>query len=346
MRVIHGAIRAALGKSVIITALLASSGLVTVISYNLVSTEGGSGRFEPSSAAGSTWATSWFDLGQSLSYVNSWNGSGWNTPVNIGVGYSNDSQGSSWTVAPSPAFASSSTVHWDRPSVAVDASGRVIIGGVKFQFNPADNKFEDAGFFAAVDNSGAGTSLNPTQVGNTAGALSRVVATNNTFEAFIPTLVGADNQMTALFRMESTDGSTWSGPFPIASFPTNPPLIESPMTIAAPSGAPQNPATIFYAAYLDAQGFTNGQWAVTWPSENSGFNNLSICTSDRGCGILNAAADDQFVQGTSVSGDPAQYWVSYYTYSTLQARGLPLLGVRDLHVTIREFSFFVARNRA
>lgn len=181
---------------------------------------------------------SWFNFSQNLAYVSSWNGSNWNSPVVVGIGappigdpladlflswdsvrgrfvfVGIDSQGSSWTVALSPAFASSSTIHWDRPSVGVDAAGRVIIGGVKFQFNPVDNKFEDAGFFAAVDSTGAGTALNPVQIGGTAGALSRVVATNGTFEAFIPALVGDFNQMTSIFRMESTDGSSWAGPSP------------------------------------------------------------------------------------------------------------------------------------
>ena len=43
-----------------------------------------------------------------------------------------------------------------------------------------------------------------------------------------------------------------------------------------------------------------------------------------GCGLVNAAADDQFLGGTSVSADRA-YWVSYYTYSTLNTRSIPLL---------------------
>src|SRR5712692_8658919 len=59
---------------------------------------------------------------------------------------------------------------------------------------------------------------------------------------------------------------------------------------------------------------------------NSGYNIL-ICTSSFGpgstiaCGIIARGLNDQFLAGTSVSGDGA-YWVSYYTHTT--SRTLPL----------------------
>ncbi len=56
---------------------------------------------------------------------------------------------------------------------------------------------------------------------------------------------------------------------------------------------------------------------------NGGFNNGYVCTSDRGCGLVSAAGTDEFLVGTSVSGDNA-YWVSYYTYTSLP-RNLPLI---------------------
>jgi len=39
---------------------------------------------------------------------------------------------------------------------------------------------------------------------------------------------------------------------------------------------------------------------------------------------VNAGADDEFLIGTSVSGDSG-YWVTYYAYSTLNSRSLPLI---------------------
>jgi len=75
---------------------------------------------------------------------------------------------------------------------------------------------------------------------------------------------------------------------------------------------------------LDAKGYSNGLWTVAFPVNNGGFNNLEMCNSNRGCGLVNSVVDDQFLGGTSVSADAA-YWVSYYTYSTLNSRSIPLL---------------------
>lgn len=321
--------------------LLASSATITVISTNQVSNEAWSGyRWEPSAAVGSTtWAHTWASYTLSAlvgSLVSSWNGSSWNAPtqlippsglptgdVNLAwdsarnrfvfalldlpnsgnhtvwYGYSTDSTGTSW-VSTSTAIFPAGAGDWDYPSIGVDGSGRVIIGAVKFP--------GPTGYYSAVSTDGINFSA-PAFV-TSSGAQSRVVATGSLFEAFVPTLNGSFLPV-AVNRYESSDGVTWSGPFSIATFGA--PLNNSP---SAP--------TIFYAPLLAAQGYPNGLWTVAFQINNGGYNNIYICTSDRGCGIVNSAPDDQFLVGTSVSADRG-YWIGYLTYSTLVSRGLPLI---------------------
>ena len=134
--------------SVAVALLLATSGSITVYDRTQISnTPGSSGRFEPTSAAGNTWATAWNELSSDNCYVSTWNNNAWDTPTllnlpgspvprpfvdvflswdsfrqrfvvalleppslanltgafNLFYGYSN---GSSWTIVPTPALAS------------------------------------------------------------------------------------------------------------------------------------------------------------------------------------------------------------------------------------------------
>jgi hypothetical protein len=322
-------------------ALLASSGTISVISTNRVSNEAWSGyRWEPSAAVGSaTWTHAWASYTLSTlvgSLVSSWNGSSWNSPTqltpptglrtgdvnlawdslrnrfvfaaldlpatgnhSIWYGYSSDAFGTSWTFTSTPVF-SAAAGDWDYPSIGVDGAGRVIIGGVKFP--------GPSGYYSAVSSDGMTFSA-PSFI-TSSGAQSRVVATDTLFQAFVPTLNGSSLPI-AVNRYQSSDGVTWSGPFSIATFSA--PLNNSP---SAP--------TIFYAPLLAAQGYPNGLSTVAFQINNGGYNNVYICTSDRGCGIVNPAADDQFLVGNSVSADRG-YWIGYLTYSTLVSRGLPLI---------------------
>ena len=115
---------------------------------------------------------------------------------------------------------------------------------------------------------------------------------------------------TAVNKEQSSDGVHWSSPTTLATFLS--PANQSP------------DGTIFYAPYPQAQGYSNGLWSVVFQINYSGYNNAYICTSNRGCGLVNAGADDEFLVGTSVSGDSG-YWVNYYAYSTLNTRSLPLI---------------------
>ena len=146
-------------------------------------------------------------------------------------------------------------------------------------------------------------------LGSNTGNFSRVVAAGSTFYTFTP-LYTADYVYTSVDMTSSSDGVSWTTPSPIAQF-----------------GAPANQSpdgTIYYGEDLQAQGYSNGLWTVVFPVNNGGYNNAYICTSNRGCGLVNAGADDEFYIGTSVSGDGG-YWVTYYAYSSLNTRALPLV---------------------
>jgi hypothetical protein len=148
-----------------------------------------------------------------------------------------------------------------------------------------------------------------------------VVAAGSVFEAFIPTLTMQDNSFlpTLIQRYQSSDGLNWSAPTSIGMGSFGAPTNNSPQ-LNTPSG----PIWLFYAPLLAAAGYTNGLWSVAFQANQSGWNNVILCTSDRGCSFVNYANDDEFLAGTSVSGDSA-YWVSYLAYSTLDTRQLPLI---------------------
>lgn len=324
--------------------VFATAGVINVLSTNPVSNEAWSGyRWTPASAVGSvSWVTGWSSYNMSGfvgSFVSNWTGA-WNAPIalvpsnglatgdihiawdsarnryvvvmldlplfgnsNVWYGYSNDAAGTSWTITAAPVF-SAATADWDYPSIGVDASGRVIIGAVRFP--------GPLGFYSAVSTNGTTFSA-PALIGGggtSPGSQSRIIATDNLFHAFVPTLNGSFLPI-AVDRFQSSDGITWSGPFAVAAFGA--PLNNSPV----------NPP-VFYAPLLDAKGFTNGLWTVAFPINNGGYNNVYICTSNRGCGIVDAAANDQFLAGTSVSADQG-YWIHYMAYTGGAARTLPLV---------------------
>lgn len=324
--------------------VLGSGGVITLLSTNQVSNEAWSGyRWTPASAVGSsTWVTGWTSYTTSLlagSFVSNWN-SGWNPPVqllppsgfmagdvhmawdsmrnrfvfvvidlpvfgnsNVWYGYSNDPLGNTWSFSTTPVF-SATTGNWDYPSIGVDGSGRVIVGAVQYP--------GPTGFYSSVSTDGI-TFSSPALIGGggaAPGSQSRVVATDNRFHAFVPSLNGS-YLPTAVDRYESMNGITWTGPSSVAVFGA--PLNNTPVT-----------PPVFYAPLLDAKGYTNGLWSVVFPINNGGYNNIYICTSSRGCGIVDAAANDQFLAGTSVSADQG-YWVHYFAYTGGSTRTLPLV---------------------
>jgi hypothetical protein len=198
---------------------------------------------------------------------------------------------------------------WDYPSIGVDASGRVIVGATLFVSGCRSGIM---GYYSNVSTDGRNFTT-PSLVSKiVATTASRVVATNNAFYAFVFS-AGTGGSPTAVTIFPSSNGTTWPGSTVLATF--MPAMNNSPN---------ESYGAIYYSLDLQAQGYTNGLWTVAFPVNISGYNNIMICTSDRGCGLANAAADDEFLQGTSVSGDQG-YWLNYYTFSTLYSRQIPLI---------------------
>jgi hypothetical protein len=144
------------------------------------------------------------------------------------------------------------------------------------------------------------------------------VAAGTTFHVFVPTLDPTTHLPNQINRYQSSDGINWSGANLIMCF-------AAPFNSGQPSGSS---LPIFYAPLLSAAGFTDGRWIVGWQANhnsppNEGVNNVDICTSDRGCGTVNEANDDQFLAGVSVNSDG--YWVAYQTYPDVNGRSLPLI---------------------
>jgi hypothetical protein len=234
------------------------------------------------------------------------------SPHDVWYAYTTDANGTActgWTqvftagTVPPGAPTGCAGANWDYPSIGVDASGRVIIGAVYF----SNSNGWECGFWT-VESSNGTSFTSPRLVGTVpstclvsypsvptgaCGPQSRVVATNNLFHAFVPTL-SSKFVPTLIQRWQSSDGVSWSGPYStgMGSFPA--PWNNTPDGTSS--------TIVFYAPLLAANGYTNGLWAVAFQALNNGYNNIILCTSDRGCGWANSWADDQFLVGTSVSG--------------------------------------------
>jgi len=227
---------------------------------------------------------------------------------NIYYGYSNDASGTSWVA---PIMVPGMTGTSDYPSIGVDASGRIIIGSYS------------GGYHVSLSNNAAGTSFTSAQAitnlpsGDT-GASSRVVATSSKFELFLPYMPAPANTISRVDRMESSDGISWIAQASI-DLPGQPQNQSPSSNYCGGSTC----GSIFYAPYLDAKGFTDGRWVVVFPVNNGGYNNIFIASSDRGNGLVNSYADDQFLGAVATSSDGG-YWVNYYTFSDSN-RNLPLI---------------------
>jgi hypothetical protein len=326
-----------------------------LISENQVSSESVTGyRWEPSSAVGSTWATSWHTITNPFSYtayVSTWNGSSWRSPsqlvapngqplidVNLAYdtgrarfvfagretrdptsgssiwyGYSTDSNGTSWVFGNNgnPVFPGAPGADWDYPSIAVDTQNRVMIGSVKF--------YGPQGLYTRTSSDGLSFNGPTAPVVSSSGfppvgAESRIIAAGGVFQAFVATYQYPQHVPIAVTRYWDAAGE-WSAGNSELLAQFSPP---------AASGFSTDDRHIFYAPYLSAAGSQDGLWAVAFPIRWGNYNNIYICTSNRGCGLVNAGADDEFLAGVSVSTEGG-YWVSDYAYSTLYAPTLPLI---------------------
>ena len=206
---------------------------------------------------------------------------------NVWFGYSNDSAGTSWTIRSTAALvggfnpSTGQFFNWDYPSIGVDSGGRIIIGAVA---SPGtDNRF-----FTTVSTDNGATFSTPSPVPATFGRNARVIGANGRFHAFLPTLDPITNTINKVDRWESTNGSTWTGPNLVASFPSGPPN----QSASNVGGYP-----VFYSPFLDARGNANGNWAVVFPANYNGYSNTYICTNFRGCGFVNQGNGDEFLGG-------------------------------------------------
>lgn len=241
---------------------------------------------------------------------------------NVWFGHSTDALGSSWVFETKVFDGTFNTAGWDYPSIGVDGSGRIIIGAVALHTCSPVPCNGAQGYYSAVSTN-HGSSFTPSPyalvtqgAGQGGGAESRVVGTNTVFQAFVPVLNGS-NLPTEVDRYQSSDGITWPGS-----------KTQTILTFAAPvdhSPTFNTSEVIWYPAFLTAIGYSNGLWAIAFPVSygKPPYNNIYICTPDRGCGV-NPASEDQFYGGASVSGDSG-YWLSFYTYTAPQT--LPLTTV-------------------
>ena len=234
--------------------------------------------------------------------------------ANVWYGYSTDASGSQWVFGnKGKAVFSSGAADWDYPSIGVDATGRVIIGAVLFPCSSCTAFGYNASVSADGETFGNNFLVTDT-AGDNPGDQSRVVAAGKCSRRSFPLSVRVPRTRPRRSTATRADGVNWSTiPFLVENF--GPPLND-----ATPSGSTR---PVFYAPLLSAGGYTDGRWAVAWQRNNGGWNNFEICTSDRGCGTVNAAADDEFLGGVSVSADG--YWVSYHTYPAAGSRQLPLM---------------------
>ncbi len=274
------------------------------------------------------------------------------TAPSIWFGYSTDASGGQWAFRQNAVMASSTTVSdnstttvtWDFPSIGVDASGRIIVGAARIQTittqipgqPPLITTTYD--FRVVVSTNNGGTFSDPpvlvpgtTDLG-ASNHLSRVVATDNEFHVFVQAQIDAFSRN--LNRYHSSDGMTWIGPETLVTF-SNPKAYSQPFyrwgywdgcpdpkrscscTNVPPT---QTCGPIFYGPNVDARGYKNGLWTVAIqiavPYSGIPYNNIYIYMSSRGGGLVNAFPNDQFLAGTSVSGDGG-YWVALHTFSSV-----------------------------
>jgi hypothetical protein len=232
---------------------------------------------------------------------------------NVYFGYSTDALGMSWTWRAVPVFQWSGTITWDYPSVAEDGQGRIAVGAVRF-----DSLTTPSGFHSVRSIDGGITFSSPVRITPASvpevGAVSRIVATNSRFLAFAPRLIG--NQLPDSIRLyESTDGAqTWPLETTLAVFglPVNDTGFGE---LGCIPGTSSNCGRVFLNPVLDAYGDRGSErWSVVVPINNGGRNNAYICTSDRGCGLVNQAPYHQFMASTTIGSD-GSYWVTYLSYT-------------------------------
>lgn len=238
--------------------------------------------------------------------------------------YSTNSQGTAWgswklVLAGDPP----TNIRWDYPSIAVNSSGRLVIGVSKV--NPGN-----AGYWTVVSTNGGDTWQGPYQVGTLLGEISRIAVSQTGFHAFI--MDRSNPADYKLYRYGSSDGVSW---------PPNGQLVNhygAPLRVSPGKYSPSCPnrdrpcncsgtncGVIGYAAEPDAVGASSSiGWVVAFPVNINGLNAINVHT-EFGGGVTITHVTDLFLHGitTTAAGD---WWLSYHTFSdtTNPNRYLPL----------------------
>lgn len=331
--------------------------------------------WEPSTAVGATWVHSFATLTTLWSYTAAWipsNGTWAKSDVIAGPGgkqvgdvylaydstpgrsryvlvatsfeetssslyFSTSSDGVNWAPLQEVLSGPGQGGAFDYGSVAVDSTGRIIVGAVKY-FDNLQTYHAD-GYWVSTSTDGGTSWSQPYEVATPTGGdqrwgiNSRVVGAGDHFMVFTPSLQPFSFQFLpqAVSYFFESNGS-WSAPTLLMPFPNNVPLNNSPDAYAVGPNPNSNPyrvpgAYLYYAPLIDASGNGSGKWAVTFQVNSNGYNNVAVCTgtynSSSGCMIINPATDDEFMNGVNV--DPnGGVWLSYLCYSSTSARSLPL----------------------
>lgn len=277
-------------------------------------------RFEPSSAATSTWLHSWMELPNSTSSV------GWTAALN-GGSWVNLSHGNvqDLYLAPTPTgyadltmldlnynlyfqgASSTSGTSWysavdllagaDFPSIAIAQNGNIAIG--------YDDVYGGA-HYTVTWNSAQGWT-GPYYVTNL--LRGRITAVGSTFYLF--SIDTSNSQSYNLDMFSSTDGGqTWSGPTVLDTF--TPPRLLSPKEYSGHGYT----GYIDYPMYVDAQGSSGSLgWVVAYSVWGLGENWIKFCAQGlSGCQTISYTADLIYPAiTTSTNGD---MWLSMFTYTS------------------------------
>jgi len=236
-----------------------------------------------------------------------------------------NSAGSSWTWRSAAVLPGSfsGSMSWDYPSVAVDNNGRIMVGAVRFS---TGGFVQPVGFYTTLSTDGGVTFGPPVEVVNASSAggghKSRVIGGNGRFHIFAPILFD-HLAPTGMVRYESMDGASWTS-WTLWTNPTAPPndsltsLGQRACTPGTNELTPGNDCLpLWYSgSHPDSYGDpVSGRWSVVGLVNNYGNANVYMCTSDRGCGLVNPSPYDQFLASTAISDD-GTYWVNYHTFTT------------------------------
>ena len=242
------------------------------------------------------------------------------TEGQIYYGWSLDAVGSVWTdpvlILQLNSFGVA-TVEWDYPSIAINSTGSVMIGAVRFV--EESGQPTPAGYYTATlsnADSGLWSTGGALVSGSGVGHYTRIAATKTKFHAFVPVLNSA--RLPVNINWYESIGSSWAPPVALRGTGGFPPPKKNSDNFgseaAAIAYAPEHLHAVAIAGSTD-----EGEWAVTFQEAygNPARNVAAICHSTRGCGRVYPDASEQFYPGVAFSPDRA-IWHTYTTTATYQ----------------------------